>query len=188
LASFRTKRTLATRSPFTSIQTTTIGCGLQTPQDVRGTGSWRFTLWIVPARLAAFTKNCSASDDFLVGLRAMVPNPADVRGVNLDLQNRCEHYHGPADIVAIKMKCCGVYYACNDCHIALADHAAEVWAETEWDETAILCGACKTQLTIREYMRSSSSCPACCAPFNPRCRNHYHLYFDAPPSTMSRNE
>ena len=40
----------------------------------------------------------------------------EVHGVDLDLQTRCEHYRGPTDIVAIKMKCCGVYYACNEPH------------------------------------------------------------------------
>jgi hypothetical protein len=34
----------------------------------------------------------------------------EVRGINLDSQTRCEHNHGPTDIVAIKMHCCGV---CN---------------------------------------------------------------------------
>jgi uncharacterized CHY-type Zn-finger protein len=111
----------------------------------------------------------------------MVLFPPDVRGVNLDSQNRCEHYRGPGDIVAIKMKCSEVYYACRDCHIALAGHLPEVWVQSEWDEKAILCGACNTKLTICESMQSSSSCPACRAPFNPRCRNHYDLYFDVPP-------
>jgi len=101
-----------------------------------------------------------------------------VRGINLDSQNRCEHYHGLTDIVAIKMKCCGVYYACKDCHAALADHNIEVWPGTEWNEQAILCGACGTELTIRGYMESEFCCPACHERFNPRCRNHYHFYFE----------
>jgi len=103
-----------------------------------------------------------------------------VRGVNLDPQTRCEHYRGPTDIVAIKMKCCGVYYACKDCHAALADHPFEVWPESEWDQAAILCGACGAQLSINHYLQSKSRCPACRELFNPRCRNHYHLYFAVP--------
>ena len=102
----------------------------------------------------------------------------EVHGVNLDPQTRCEHYHGPTDIIAIRMKCCGVYYACKDCHAALADHPVEVWPESEWDEEGILCGACAAVLTIREYMQSDSCCPACKARFNPGCRNHYHYYFE----------
>jgi uncharacterized CHY-type Zn-finger protein len=103
----------------------------------------------------------------------------EVRGVSLDPQTRCGHYHGATDIIAIKMKCCGVYYACKDCHLALAGHPMEVWLENEWGQKAILCGACGAELTIHEYMQSGYSCPACYAPFNPGCRNHYHFYFQA---------
>jgi uncharacterized CHY-type Zn-finger protein len=101
----------------------------------------------------------------------------DVRGVKLDAETRCEHYHGPTDIIAIKMKCCGVYYACKDCHEALAGHAIEVWPESEWEQKAILCGACGTELTVHQYMQCESRCPNCGEHFNPGCRNHYHFYF-----------
>jgi uncharacterized CHY-type Zn-finger protein len=107
----------------------------------------------------------------------MVSSVPQVRGVSLDSQTRCQHYHGPSDIVAIKMKCCGVYYACKDCHAALADHPIEVWLEREWNEHAILCGACGAELTVQQYMESESRCPSCREPFNPGCQNHYHLYF-----------
>jgi uncharacterized CHY-type Zn-finger protein len=73
------------------------------------------------------------------GARADTP---EVRGLNLDPQTRCLHYHTQADIIAIKMKCCATYYACKDCHIALAGHAIEVWPRSEWNQEAILCGAC----------------------------------------------
>lgn len=115
---------------------------------------------------------------FLAG--AMIPTVRQVRGVNLDPQTRCEHYRGPLDIIAIKMKCCEIYYACKDCHAALADHDIAVWPESEWNQEAILCGACGAVLTIREYMQSDSHCPACKAGFNPGCRNHYHHYFEDP--------
>ena len=110
----------------------------------------------------------------------MVPTFPEVRGVNLDPQTRCEHYHGPTDIVAIKMKCCGVYFACKDCHAALADHTIEVWPKTEWGQQAILCGACGTEMAIRQYMETGSRCPSCSELFNPGCRKHYHFYFDVP--------
>lgn len=77
----------------------------------------------------------------------------------------------------MKMKCCGVYYACKDCHAALADHPIEVWPEAEWNESAVLCGACQKEMTIRQYMESGSVCPHCGAAFNPGCRNHYQFYF-----------
>jgi uncharacterized CHY-type Zn-finger protein len=101
----------------------------------------------------------------------------DVRGVDLDAQTRCAHYHSPLDIIAIKMKCCGVYYACKDCHQVLAGHAMEAWPQQEWNQRAVLCGACGHDLTIAEYMASDYACPACNAAFNPGCRNHYHFYF-----------
>jgi uncharacterized CHY-type Zn-finger protein len=110
-------------------------------------------------------------------LEPMNPNLSDVRGVNLDSQTRCKHYHGVTDIVAIKTKCCGVYYACKDCHDALADHPIEVWPESDFDQRAIVCGACGAELTIRQYMQCEFSCPACHQGFNPGCRNHYHFYF-----------
>ena len=112
----------------------------------------------------------------------MVPIFPCVRGVNLDSQTRCKHYHGPTDIVAIKMKCCDVYYACKDCHTALADHLIEVWSESEWDQVAVLCGACGTELSIHQYMESEFRCPVCRERFNPGCRNHYHFYFEVPSS------
>jgi uncharacterized CHY-type Zn-finger protein len=101
-----------------------------------------------------------------------------VSGVDLDSQARCAHYRSPLDIVATKMKCCGRYYACKDCHEALADHPIEVWPRNEWDQKAILCGACGTEIDIRQYMDCANQCPACAAPFNPGCRHHYHLYFE----------
>ena len=105
-----------------------------------------------------------------------------VHGLDLDPQTRCLHYHGPTDIIAIKMKCCGLYYACKDCHIALAGHPIEVWLQSEWLQPAILCGACRTELAISQYLQCESRCPACQAAFNPSCRNHHHFYFQPPPS------
>ena len=103
----------------------------------------------------------------------------EVRGIELDSQSRCQHYRGPTDIIAIKMECCRIYYACKDCHTSLAGHAATVWPESQWDERAILCGACSAELTIRQYMGSGYSCPTCRAQFNPGCRNHYSFYFES---------
>jgi len=102
----------------------------------------------------------------------------EVHGVNLDAQTRCAHYHGATDVIAIKMKCCGIYYACKDCHDALAGHAIEVWQQAEWNTKAILCGACGSELTIAQYMNCNYRCTHCQASFNPGCRNHYHYYFE----------
>jgi uncharacterized CHY-type Zn-finger protein len=107
----------------------------------------------------------------------MIRNRPDVRGVNLDPQTRCEHYHGPTDIIAIKMKCCDVYYACKDCHAALADHPVAVWPQSDWTEAAVLCGSCGTEMSIERYMESGYECIECHAQFNPKCATHYRYYF-----------
>jgi len=106
-----------------------------------------------------------------------------VRGVDLDAQTRCAHWRSPLDIIAIKMKCCGEYHACKDCHDALADHVAQVWPKSEFDENAVLCGACGTELSIRAYLECGNVCAACGAGFNPGCKLHHHFYFEGlPPS------
>ena len=99
-----------------------------------------------------------------------------VRGVELDAETRCLHYHSVLDIIAIKMMCCGDFYACTECHEALADHPIEVWPVDRWDQRAILCGHCGEELSIAEYMTSGYACPTCDAAFNPGCRNHYRYY------------
>lgn len=103
----------------------------------------------------------------------------DVRGVDLDPQTRCRHWHSPLDIVAIRMRCCGVYYACVDCHAAIADHPVAVWPVAERDQPAIRCGNCAAELSIAAYLASGDRCPVCAAGFNPGCRTHDHHYFAA---------
>ena len=104
--------------------------------------------------------------------------PPEVRGLELDPQSRCAHWHSPLDIVALKMRCCGVYYACRACHDALADHPAQLWARAERETPAVLCGACQAELSIAAYLACDDRCPTCAAPFNPGCKLHRHLYFE----------
>lgn len=113
-----------------------------------------------------------------VNLRCMQTHP-EIRGVDLDGQTRCVHYRSGLDIIAIRMKCCGVYYACKDCHEALAGHPIAVWPRAEWNQPAVLCGACGHEMSIAQYMASGYACPACRAAFNPGCRKHYAYYFDS---------
>jgi uncharacterized CHY-type Zn-finger protein len=105
---------------------------------------------------------------------------AEVIGIQIDRETRCVHYCAAVDIIAIKMKCCGTYYACKDCHEALAGHPIEVWPRSAWGEKAVLCGHCCTELTINEYMASGNHCPVCRAKFNSGCADHYNFYFEWP--------
>ena len=101
-----------------------------------------------------------------------------MKGIELDAQTRCAHYKSALDVIAIRMKCCGEYYACKDCHEAMAEHAIEVWPRAEWNEMAVLCGVCGTEMAVQEYLDCSNVCPNCEVRFNPGCRNHYHFYFE----------
>lgn len=100
-----------------------------------------------------------------------------VKGVNVDSETRCEHWHSELDIIAIKFRCCGEYYSCFDCHAALVGHPPVTWPAEAFQEHAVLCGACDFELTIEDYFASGNKCPNCAAAFNPNCERHYHLYF-----------
>ncbi|MBP0725377.1 hypothetical protein J5Y03_09275 [Bacillus sp. RG28] len=97
---------------------------------------------------------------------------------SIDNHTRCKHYHTDIDIITIKFKCCDSYYGCYFCHEEEADHQPIVWSKEEWGTKAILCGNCHKELTIREYQDCNYKCPNCQSHFNPRCKNHYHLYFE----------
>jgi len=101
-----------------------------------------------------------------------------VRGKLVDGCTRCTHYHSALDIIAIKFKCCNEFYPCFDCHQEEADHEHEVWMKNEFQQKAILCGICKNEMSIEQYLNSGDHCPSCNASFNPNCRKHYHLYFE----------
>lgn len=105
-----------------------------------------------------------------------------VAGVAVDANTRCRHYRGPHDVVAIRFKCCGVWYACIHCHSACADHNAAVWTFAERDQPAVFCGVCAATLRIAEYLACDSVCPRCGANFNPGCASHHHFYFEMPSS------
>ena len=101
-------------------------------------------------------------------------------------ETRCAHYHGETDVIAIRFACCDTYYPCHACHEAVADHEAEVWPREDFDQKAVLCGVCGTELTVAEYLDSGSECTACGAGFNPGCARHRHLYFESAPLDTSK--
>ncbi|WP_135829652.1 CHY zinc finger protein [Halorussus halobius] len=101
-----------------------------------------------------------------------------VRGVEVDPETRCAHYHADRDVVALRFACCEAYYPCFRCHEAVADHDAER-LPVETPEPAVLCGACGAELTPREFVGEGDDheCPDCGAAFNPGCADHYERYF-----------
>ncbi|GAA1526844.1 putative CHY-type Zn-finger protein [Agromyces terreus] len=101
-----------------------------------------------------------------------------VFGETVDDETRCVHYATAVDVIAIRFACCDRYYPCHSCHAESADHPAVVWPRGRWGERAVLCGVCGGELTIEQY-RGVESCPNCDAGFNPRCRLHWDLYFEA---------
>lgn len=100
-----------------------------------------------------------------------------IHGVELDAETRCAHWHSPLDVIAIRASCCGEYYACAQCHDALADHPLTPWPRERRDTPGVLCGVCRAELGIAEYLACDHTCPRCGASFNPRCSLHHHLYF-----------
>ncbi|MFJ5766712.1 CHY zinc finger protein [Lysinibacillus sp. NPDC093210] len=101
----------------------------------------------------------------------------EIFGPVIDDETRCIHYHTEKDIIAIKFACCERYYPCYKCHEEHAQHAIKRWQQAQFHTRAILCGHCKHELTIYDYMQSSS-CPQCKKAFNARCANHYPIYFE----------
>lgn len=110
--------------------------------------------------------------------KAPMPYLADMVPGAIDEQTRCKHYHSSLDIIAIKFKCCDTFYPCIHCHEELAGHPALTWGKQEQDEPAVLCGACKTVLSVKQYLQADNACPACGAAFNPGCSKHHHFYFE----------
>ncbi|CAK7902465.1 helper of Tim protein 13 [[Candida] anglica] len=104
--------------------------------------------------------------------------PYKLDGKLVDNHTRCSHYHSEVDIIAIKFKCCGIYYPCFECHDELTNHPSQRWSIEERNTLAILCGSCYGQLTVNEYQNCQSKCIFCDSKFNPKCSLHSHLYFD----------
>ncbi len=101
-----------------------------------------------------------------------------LRGVAVDADTRCRHWDEGVDVVALRFACCGAYYPCFECHAATTDHDAERWPRERFGDPAVLCGRCRTELTVEAYLDCADRCPSCDAAFNPGCRAHRHLYFE----------
>ena len=104
--------------------------------------------------------------------------PVTVHGTAVNARTQCAHYYSERDLIAIKHKCCGEFYACIKCHEEAVSHAPQVWPKAEFHAEAIYCGHCQHTFSIASYLNCGSTCPHCQAAFNPGCANHYHLYFE----------
>ena len=93
----------------------------------------------------------------------------EVFGPTVDEHTRCVHYATELDIIAIRFACCDR---------ETADHPAQQWPTEQFDQPAILCGNCWSELTIAAY-KTTDSCPNCEAAFNPRCVAHSDIYFSS---------
>jgi uncharacterized CHY-type Zn-finger protein len=102
----------------------------------------------------------------------------EVFGQTIDDQTRCVHYGTAVDIIAIKFHCCRRYYPCHLCHAEGESHAATQWPTADRAELAILCGECRSELSVAEYL-TVTACPRCHAEFNEGCRLHSHYYFES---------
>ncbi|MBS7549508.1 CHY zinc finger protein [Dietzia massiliensis] len=105
------------------------------------------------------------------------PPAVTVLGATVDDQTRCVHYRSPLDIVAIRFHCCGEFYPCFRCHAEAVDHPVTAWPADRFDTRAILCGVCRSTLSISDYLEADS-CPSCTSPFNPGCSLHHSIYFE----------
>ncbi|MFD6815073.1 CHY zinc finger protein [Enteractinococcus coprophilus] len=105
-----------------------------------------------------------------------------VYGPLVDDQTRCKHYATVLDIVALRFGCCERYYPCYKCHDETADHRRQPWPNDRAGEPAVLCGVCKRELLIAQYIYQDH-CPFCRSSFNPGCSAHYDLYFEQPDSS-----
>ncbi|MDK6233907.1 CHY zinc finger protein [Aerococcus sanguinicola] len=99
---------------------------------------------------------------------------SQIRGLGLDGQGRCQHYHLPEDILALYCSTCRAYYACYRCHDALANHAFTPIRSDQAD--SLLCGACRATFDQATY-EALGRCSHCRAAFNPACQRHAGLYF-----------
>ncbi|TMN21459.1 hypothetical protein FH966_00695 [Lentibacillus cibarius] len=96
----------------------------------------------------------------------------------VDDETRCRHYHGPRDRIAIKFYCCGEYFSCFQCHEEYGCGARKIWPREAFAEKAILCGNCRMEMTILDYVTGGNKCPSCNKAFNSGCSLHHHLYFE----------
>ncbi len=103
-----------------------------------------------------------------------------IQGRDVDDAGRCAHHRTQLDIANFRFPCCDGFWACRACHDeAHPDHLVQVWGPDDLHRRAVLCGACRTRLSLRRYAADPSRCPKCAVPWNPNCVYHHPLYFQS---------
>lgn len=96
-----------------------------------------------------------------------------IRGVDVDEQGRCVHWHTEHDVVANLCGICGQFWACHGCHEELADHP---FGRVDPDTPGtVLCGVCGHLSSYADYS-AAHVCAGCGHVFNSRCALHRGLY------------
>lgn len=96
-----------------------------------------------------------------------------IRGIDVDAEGRCAHYHTELDVVANRCTLCGEFWACHECHAELAGHS---FGRVGEGVPAVMCGVCGLIMDHATYV-AAPCCPSCGHAFNPRCLLHAHKYF-----------
>jgi len=60
-----------------------------------------------------------------------------ILGKLYDNETRCFHYHSYKDIIAIKFKCCNIYYPCYLCHLETQTHKILKWNKNEFKRMSL---------------------------------------------------
>lgn len=100
-----------------------------------------------------------------------------VYGLFIDNEIWCIYYYLFLDVIVIKFKCCNKYYLCYKCYNEYVFYIIERWVENEFDEKVIMCGVCKYEMCICDYMMVEM-CFCCKVYFNSCCKFYYYLYFE----------
>jgi uncharacterized CHY-type Zn-finger protein len=59
-------------------------------------------------------------------------------------------------------------------------HPVRRWPAAEQSEPAVLCGVCRTEMSVDTYVGTAKYLQCSRPPFNPGCRPHHGYYFEPP--------
>ena len=99
-----------------------------------------------------------------------------IKGINIDPQGRCKHWHSEVDIVANRCAKYRDFYSCYLCHDELTTHEFMPML-IDSEEIAVICGVCEYKMTASVYLNLAYKCPNCQHLFNPGCALHKNTYF-----------